>query len=161
MSDIIDGCAHLPRIVVPAGNVAIEQGRPFGTVLVLVEGGVVVERDGLSIARVDQPGAIFGEMSSLLGRPATATVRTTMDSTFLVAEDGEQFLLERPDIVMTVARTLAIRLDNLTGYLADVKRQFGDQANHLGMLDDVMQTLIHNETPAVQPGSARMPDLDY
>ncbi len=161
MSDIIDGCAHLPSIVVPAGNVAIEQGRPFGTVLVLVEGGVVVERDGLSIARVDQPGSIFGEMSSLLGRPATATVRTTMDSTFLVAEDGEQFLLERPDIVMTVARTLAIRLDNLTGYLADVKRQFGDQANHLGMLDDVMQTLIHNETPAVQPGSARMPELDY
>jgi CRP/FNR family transcriptional regulator, cyclic AMP receptor protein len=161
MSDIIDGCAHLPRIVVPAGNVVIEQGRPFGTVLVLVEGGVVVERDGLPIARVDQPGSIFGEMSSLLGRPATATVRTTIDSTFLVAEDGEQFLLERPDIVITVARTLAIRLDNLTGYLADVKRQFGDQANHLGMLDDVMQTLIHNKAPAVQPGSARMPELDY
>ncbi len=161
MSDIIDGCAHLPRIIVPAGNVVIEQGQPYGMVLVLVAGGVVVERDGLSIARVDQPGSIFGEMSSLLGRPATATVRTTIDSTFLVAEDGEQFLLDRPDIVITVARTLAIRLDNLTGYLADVKRQFGDQANHLGMLDDVMQTLIHNETPAVQPGSARMPELDY
>lgn len=161
MSDIIDGCAHLPRITMPAGNVVIEQGQPYGTVLVLVEGGVVVERDGLTIARVEQPGSIFGEMSSLLGRPATATVRTTVDTTFLVAENGEEFLLERPDIVMAVARTLANRLDNLTGYLADVKRQFGDQANHLGMLDDVMHTLIHNETPAVQPGSARMPELDY
>ena len=121
MSDIIDGCAHLPRITVPVGNVVIEQGQPYGTVLVLVEGGVVVERDGLTIARVEQPGSIFGEMSSLLGRPATATVRTIVDTTFLVAENGEEFLLERPDIVMAVARTLANRLDNLTGYLADVE----------------------------------------
>jgi CRP/FNR family transcriptional regulator, cyclic AMP receptor protein len=161
MSSIIEDCAHLPRLTVRGGDVVIEQGQRFGKVVVLVDGGVVVERDGTPVARIDAAGSIFGEMSSLLARPATATVRTTSDSTFLVAEDGEAFLSERPDVVIKVARTLAIRLDNLTGYLADVKRQFGDQTDHLGMLDDVINTLIHQETPPVRPGSARMPEIDY
>lgn len=161
MSNLVDSCDHLPRRIVPAGQVVIEQGQSFGTVLVLVEGEVDVERDGIRVARIDDAGSIFGEMSSLLRRPATATVRATIDTTFLVAENGEAFLIARPDVALTVARTLAIRLDNLSGYLADVKRQFADKTDHLGMLDEVINTLIHNETPSVQSGSARMPDLDY
>jgi hypothetical protein len=29
------------------------------------------------------------------------------------------------------------------------------------MLDDILSTLMHHQTKAVTPGSARMPDLDY
>ncbi len=102
-------------------------------------------------------GSIFGEMSTLLQRPATATVRARVDTTFLVAEDGEAFLAARPDIALTVARTIAIRLDNLSGYLADVKRQFADQAESLGMLDEVLESLVHlqGEPPDAEPGSDR------
>ena len=41
----------------------------------LVSGQVVVEHDGVPFARIDTPGAVFGEMSAVLDRPATATVR--------------------------------------------------------------------------------------
>ena len=60
-----------------------------------------------------------------------------------------------------MARTLAIRLDNLSGYLTDVKRQFADQSDHLGMLDDVLNTLVHHQAPEPRSGSQRMPELDY
>jgi CRP/FNR family transcriptional regulator, cyclic AMP receptor protein len=112
-------------------------------------------------ARIDGVGSLFGEMSALLGRPATATVRAARESTFLLAVDGAAFLASRPELALAVARTLAIRLDNLSGYLADVKRQFAGQADHLGMIDDVLNTLIHHQPPPARTGSKRMPELDY
>ena len=161
MSNLLETCRDLPERHFGAGEVVIEQGRPQHAVLLLVTGELVIERDGVPFARIDSPGAFFGEMSVLLGSPATATVRAAVDTTFLVADDGEAFLASRPDLSLTIARTLAIRLDNLSGYLADVKRQFADQADHLGMLDTVIGALIHHQAPSVKPGSARMPDYDY
>jgi CRP/FNR family cyclic AMP-dependent transcriptional regulator len=154
-SHLLDSCSHLPRTTVAAGDVVIEEGQAAGAVLLLVEGEVVIERDGVAFARID------GEMSALLGRPATATVRAATDATFLVADDGEAFLASRPDVALDVARTVAVRLDNLSGYVADVRRQFAGQGGHLGMLGDVLDTLVHHQAPAVRPGSSRMPDLDY
>jgi CRP/FNR family cyclic AMP-dependent transcriptional regulator len=161
MPNLLDRCASLPRTVVPAGERLIHQGRKLGSLFVLVEGSVTLERDDVSIAMLSEPGSIFGEMSSLLDRPATASVRATADSTFLVAKDGAAYLAERPDVTLMVARALAMRLDAVSGYMAEVKRQFADQVGHLGIVDEVMTTLMHDKLPTVQPGSARMPELDY
>ncbi len=161
MDNLLESCAGLPRTTVAAGSTVIEQGRKLGSLFVLVDGEVTMERDGMAIADIDEPGSIFGENSSLLDRPATATVRAKSDVTFLVARDGGAFLVERPDVTILVARALANRLDSLSGYLADVKHQYGDQKDHLGMLHDVMNTLMHDTLPTVRPGSARMPETDY
>jgi len=160
VADLLEHCAHLPRRIVPARTALIEQGERFGQILVLVAGTVAIERDGETLVVVGSPGAILGEMSTVLDRPATATVRAQVDTEVLVAEDGIGFLAEHPEVVLAVARTLATRLDNLTGHLADVKAQYGDSGNHLGMLDDVLSTLMHHQTPAVQSGSARQPEPD-
>ncbi len=161
MSNVVDSCTDLPSTVVLAGQVVIGQGQSPGTVFVLVEGEVAIERDGVSLARISTPGSIFGEMSTLLQCPATATVRANLNTTFLVAHDGDAFLTSRPDIILAVARTLAMRLDNLSGYLTEVKRQFAGETGHLGMIDEVLSALLNDQTPTVKPGSARMPDLDY
>jgi CRP-like cAMP-binding protein len=100
-------------------------------------------------------------MSTVLDRSATANLRAVTDSTVLQADDGAAFLLSRPDVLLDVARTLATRLDNLTGHLTDIKRQYGNDSGHLGMLDDVLRSLMTNPTRTVSPGSARMPDPDY
>ena len=63
--------------------------------LVLVAGEVVVERDGVPFARIDTPGAVFGEMSAVLERPATATVRAVSDLRVHVIDDPLGFLTER------------------------------------------------------------------
>lgn len=161
MADLLARCDDLPREHVAAGDVVVEQGGRPGSLRILVEGALSIERDGVVLAHLDRPGTVVGEMSTLLDAPATATVRARDASTFLVAEDAGSFLVQRPDVLLDVARALAQRLDNLTGHLTDVKRQYGGEAGHLGMLDDVLSTLMHHQTPPVRPGSARMPDPEY
>jgi CRP/FNR family transcriptional regulator, cyclic AMP receptor protein len=161
VTDLIERCAELPRRTFRAGELLSQQGRPFGSIIILVEGSIAVERDDVTLAIYDAPGAILGEMSTVLDRSATADLRAVTDATALVADDGAAFLLSRPDVLLDVARTLATRLDNLTGHLTDIKRQYGNDSGHLGMLDDVVRSLMTNPTRTVSPGSARMPDPDY
>ena len=109
---------------------------------------------------VDEPGAIFGEVSVLLGIPPMATVRVLDRTRVFVAEDGLAFITSRPELALAVARLLASRLHSLTGYLVDVKRQFEDQAGHLGIVDVVLETLVHAQEGGerMAPGSDREPD---
>ena len=76
---LLAAAADLPLETIPAGGVLIEEGTDPGRLLVLVSGEVTVERDGVPFARIDRPGAIFGEMSAVLGQPATATARAATD----------------------------------------------------------------------------------
>jgi CRP-like cAMP-binding protein len=161
VADLLTQCNGLPSRRFDAGSTIIEQGDVGGTIFVVVEGRVEIERDGTVLAVLDTPGAVLGEMSTVLDRPASASVRAVTDVTLLVAVDGAAFLQEHPEVLLEVARTLATRLDNLTGHLVDVKRQYGNESGHLGMLDDVLSTLMHHPGRQVSPGSARLPDPDY
>ena len=44
-----------------------------------------------------------------------------------------------------------------TTYLADLKRQFADKADHLGMVGTVLESLIYRQRPRPEPGSERNP----
>jgi len=161
VSDLLSQCGELPQRRCAAGTTIFEQGDVGGSVFVLVEGTVSIERDDTVLAVLDTPGAVLGEMSTVLQRPASASVRAMTDCTLFEATDGAAFLREHPDVLLEVARTLATRLDNLTGHLVDVKRQYGNDSGHLGMLDDVLSSLMHHQGRQVSPGSARLPDPDY
>ena len=54
---------------------------------------------------------------------------------------------------MFIGRLLAGRLNAATSYLADLKRQFEDQGNHLGMVGEVLDVLIHQQDEDFSPGS--------
>ena len=161
MDGLLAQCADLPTKTIDAGECLIEQGHDPGPLYVLVEGALVIERDGVAFARIDTPGAVFGEMAAVLGQQASATARVTEMSTFRVAEDPIAFLTERPGAALEVLRIAATRLDALTRYLADVKQQYADLAGHLGMVDQVLNVLVHHHSEPVRPGSAREPDPDY
>lgn len=148
----------MPLETVRAGEVLIEAGSLASRMFVLASGSATVERDGVAFARIDTPGAIFGEMSVVLGRPATATVRASTDISVRVIADPETFLIERPGAALAVLRTTASRLDGMTQYLVDVKRQFAGQDGHLGMVGQILDTLVHHQGPTARPGSARDPD---
>jgi CRP/FNR family transcriptional regulator, cyclic AMP receptor protein len=153
-------CQGLPTTTVAAGEVMIEEGSAPGVLLVLASGHVTVERDGVTFARIDTPGAIFGEMSWVLGKSATATVRATDEVTLHVIDDPEDFFTSsQPRAALEVLRMTAARLDGLTQYLVDVKRQFADMEGHLGMVDRILDTLVHHQAPAARTGSVRDPEV--
>jgi CRP/FNR family transcriptional regulator, cyclic AMP receptor protein len=158
VSELLRLSADLPVAVVSAGEVLIQEGSPHGRMFVLVSGEVTVERAGTAFARVDSPGAVFGEMSVVLGRPATATVRASSDLVVHVIEDPDEFLTSRPGVALAVLRTTASRLEGLTQYLVDVKAQFAGLDGHLGIVDQILDTLVHHQGPTSRTGSARDPD---
>ncbi len=158
MAAMLELCRDLPEQQLGPGACLIEQGRKPEALYLLIEGSVQIERDGEVFARVEAPGAVFGEMSAVLDGPATATVRVAAPSRFRVAADPLALLAERPGIALAVLRTTAARLDNMTRYLVDVKRQYADLTGHLGMVDKVLGVLVHHQGPPVRAGSARDPD---
>lgn len=139
MLELIAGC---PTRTFAPGEILIEQDSPSGPFWVLVEGEVEILRENIQVAKTSQPGAVFGEMSVLLGVSHTATVRATTACRFAVIEHPRQFLASSPEACLHVASLLAKRLDALNKYLVDVKRQY-EGHDHIGMVDEVLETLMH------------------
>jgi len=161
VTDLLALSADLPLSTFAAGDVLIAEGADAGPLFILVSGAVGIERDGVAFARIDNPGAIFGEMAVVLGKAATATVRATSEVVVRVADDPDAFLTERPGAALAVLRTTAARLDGLTQYLVDVKGQFTELEGHLGMVDAILDTLVHHQAPAARTGSVRDPEGDH
>lgn len=145
--------ADCPRLGVAPGDLVLEQGQVAAPMMVLIEGEVEILRDDVRVATTSEAGAVFGEMSALLGTACTATVRALKTSTFAVVENPEEFLRVSPVATLHVARMLARRLDTLNRYLVDVKAQY-EGHDHLGMVDEVLETLMHGQ-PRVDPPPSR------
>jgi CRP-like cAMP-binding protein len=158
VDDLLTLCADLPVETTLEGQLLMSQGSPPDRLLVLRSGAVTIERDGVPVARTDTAGAVFGEMSVLLGRPATATVRASTTVTVHVIDDPMSFFVSRPGVALAVLRTTAARLDGMTQYLADVKQQLAGEEGHLGMVGRILDTLVHHQPPPATTGSARDPE---
>ena len=158
MRAILSYCKGFQETTFAPGEVLLSEGERKGVLYILIEGKVEVLKDDLRVSTVAEPGAIFGEISVLLDIPHTATVRALAPSRFHVVERASEFLQSHTDIAYQLARVLAQRLQSMTTYLADVKRQFGDQGNHLDMVDEVLGTLVQQQDEECTPGSERYPD---
>ena len=58
--------ATLPLATYQAGETVLSAASTTGRLLILKEGAVAVVKEGVEIARVTEPGAVFGELSALL-----------------------------------------------------------------------------------------------
>ena len=145
MASILDSCVGAKRQDFAPGTILLSEGDTSGKLYVLAEGTVEVLRGDTPVAIVGGPGSIFGEMSVLLNRPHTATVRAASQVSAFVFDDAENFLKSHPEIAFFLGRLLAERLNAATTYLVDIKRQFEGHGNHLGMVGEVLETLIHQQ----------------
>ncbi len=148
----------MPEVSLEPSAELTVQGAPGGALFVLIAGSVKVVRDDSELSRIDEPGAIFGEVPLLLGTPVAASVIATSPSRFYVIEDGATFQRDNPDFTLYLCKMLALRVHLLSGYLADIKTQFADQDGHLGMLHEVLCSLCQHPNSDVTLGSDRLPD---
>ena len=114
--------AALPLVTYQAGETVIASGSKTGLLLILSKGTVAILKENVEIARVAEPGAIFGELSLLLDQPHTADVRALETSQLYVA-NGTTLLSQYPNAVLYVATTLAHRLDAANHALIKLKSQ--------------------------------------
>ena len=156
--DVLELSETLPLRTFGPQELVVEEGRRSGLLFILVSGSVEVVKGDVQVSVISQPGAFLGEMSVLLDAPHMASVRTLEPSTFHVADEPEAFLRSNPTIAMELSRMLAAKLNLVTSYLADLKQQFADSGDHLEMVDEVLEGLLHHQGRKVVPGSDRCPD---
>lgn len=157
MNSLLALCRDIPATDLDEGEIVIAENERSDRLVVLLEGTIEVFRDDVSIALVKEPGAIFGEMSVLLNRPHSANVRAVSKARVHIIEDAQAFLLANPACVLPIAYLLARRLHNSTGYLVDLKRQFQDHADHFAMVDEVLESLAHEQDEVFTP-DPELPD---
>jgi CRP-like cAMP-binding protein len=132
-----------PQVSCPAGHVVVTEGQPLQGVYFLESGEVDITKRGVLIAEIFEPGAVLGEMSWLLTTTPTATVKTRTPCTFRHVADPAEFFRRNPDANIHLATILARRLDSLNRYLVEIKNQFKDRADHLGIIDEMLDALMH------------------
>lgn len=157
MRTILSYCQGLPERTFGRGEVLLVEKEKQGILYILIEGEIEVLKGDFQITTASEPGAVFGEMSILLDIPHTATVRTLTPSRMHVVERAAEFLQSHTDITYQLAQLLAQRLYSVTTYLVDLKKQFEDRQDHLGMVDEVLETLVNQQVEECNPGSDRDP----
>ena len=157
MRAILDHCRDLPIEHLRHGTLLVKEGQTTGRVYVLVEGRVEVLRGTTQVTVLVEPGSLIGEMSILLGVPHTATARALDDIRVHVINEAGAFFSAHPALSWLVARLLANRLNAATTYLVDLTHQFAGSGDHLEMVGEVLETLIHQQERDFLPGSDRDP----
>jgi CRP/FNR family transcriptional regulator, cyclic AMP receptor protein len=120
--DFQNSLAGLPLVTFHAGETLIASGSKTGRLLILRRGTVAILKENTEIARVAEPGAIFGELSLLLDRPHTADVRALETSQLYVA-NATTLLSQYPIAFRYVAAVLANRLDAANRAIIELRNQ--------------------------------------
>jgi CRP-like cAMP-binding protein len=135
--------ANLAVVTYQPGETVIADGSKTGRLLILKKGTVTIEKEGTEIAKVTEPGAVFGELSVLLDQPHAADVRALESSQFHVA-NAATLLEQNPMAVLYVATVLAHRLNGANQALIQLKSQLktGEPHNVVAKTVGKMEELL-------------------
>ena len=123
MANLLTLTMSYPVLSLRAGERLIEAGEARGEMFVLIHGHLKVERDGVEIARLIEPGTLVGEMSVLLGTDHTADVTALGDVEVRHIEDGWRWLESSPIAALHIATIACQRLDATSAMLVAMRRE--------------------------------------
>lgn len=131
--------ASLPVKTFKPGEAVLTAGSTTGQLFILKEGVVDILRDGVKIATVSEPGAVFGELAVLLDKPHTADVRALEASEFHVAQ-ASSLLGGDPTTLLYITTMLARRLDSANTLILEIKREL-DPSKRPGVITRALDRL--------------------
>jgi CRP/FNR family transcriptional regulator, cyclic AMP receptor protein len=132
--------AALPIASYHPGEIVVSAGSKTGRLMILRKGTVTIAKNGIEIARVSDPGAVFGELSFLLDQPLAADIFALEHSEFHVA-DAAAFLAQHSLALNDIAEILARRIDFASEILIDLKSQLNADRLEINWADH------HEELP--------------
>ncbi|MCP5059813.1 MAG: protein kinase [bacterium] len=97
------------------GEVMCAEGEKSYYALLLLQGSVVVSRNGKELTRVSREGSFLGEVATLASIPRTATMKAAGEvwACVLNAAELERFLTCNPAMALRVIRYMAYRLSKI------------------------------------------------
>lgn len=136
--EVLARVAGFPIRSFAAGEVVLHAGSETGQLLFLQAGAVDIRLEDAHLARVAEPGAVFGDIAFFLGRPHTADVVAGAPASFYVVDDPEALLRREPVVALYVAMVLAERLNAVNHLLIEGRRRAAEAGQRRGLL---METL--------------------
>lgn len=122
------------------GEALTTLGETSGELYVLESGRLTVERDGIAIATISEPGALIGEMSALLGIDHSATVRAEIATNVRVVDNAIAFLERTPIAALHVATLACERLNATSALLVELRKQEAGKSEQ-GLLSRIFSSL--------------------
>lgn len=102
-----------------AGDLVLESGQFGKGFCILKAGSLEVKKGSTVIAEITSIGAIFGEMSEILGKPRYVDVFAKTDASVLQVDKSiEDLASTNPEITIKLIKTLARRLEDTTAKVA-------------------------------------------
>jgi CRP/FNR family cyclic AMP-dependent transcriptional regulator len=117
---VLEKVSGFPLRAFERGDVVLSEGSDTHRLLFLNRGAVDVVKDEVQLTRVTDPGAVFGDMSVLLGQPHSADVLAAEPSSFYIVDHAADFLRKEPLVALYVATVLARRLDEVNRHLIQI-----------------------------------------
>ena len=140
-----ESIAKLPIIRLSPGEEIIGEDELLNRIYFLKSGRMEVLRDGIRLNLIKTPGSVLGEISILLGVPSTAAVVALDGVEVYQCDNPIEFLKGHPEVTLHMSHLLASRLAAATQYLVDVKDQLKDCSDHVGMVDEVLDSILHRD----------------
>jgi CRP-like cAMP-binding protein len=134
-AQVLEKLSGFPQRAFERGDVILSAGSDTHRLLFLNRGAVDVVKDEVQLTRVTEPGAVFGDMSVLLGQPHSADVLAVAPSSFYIVDHAEGFLRQEPLVALYVATVLARRLDEVNRHLIEVWGRPSEVEQRRGFVD--------------------------
>jgi CRP/FNR family transcriptional regulator, cyclic AMP receptor protein len=139
--------ADFPLVSYGAGETVLSDGAKSGQLLILKQGAVAILKDSVEIARVEEPGAVFGEIAALLDQPHSADVKALQTSQFYVTDTDLRN--KDPVVLFQVATILARRIVTANTKLIELKKQIG-----AGQSQSILSKMLVNIEKVLSVGGA-------
>ncbi len=113
------------ELIFEDGDLIIREGNTDKNFYQLLQGCLVITKNGRVVGEISQPGEYFGEMSALLNQPRTATVRSKGKSVVKVfpGDKLRETIDNYPDIAFTIIKSLMLRVMEADKRLARTEQQ--------------------------------------
>ena len=147
MANLLTLTNAYPVLSLRPGDRLIEEGEAKGEMFVLVHGQLKVERDGVEIARLIEPGTLVGEMSVLLGNDHSANVTAVTEAEVRHIEDGWRWLEASPIAALHIATLACQRLDRTSAMLVELRKEAREGREH-GFLERLFGAVTGADTRA-------------
>jgi CRP-like cAMP-binding protein len=146
----------LPLETLAPGTHLTTEGTRSGQLYILESGTLTVQREGVALATIDEPGAIIGEMAVLLGIPHSATVIARDTARVRVVDDALGTLSQNAEFALHLATIACARLNATSALLVELKGQAAGKAKEQALMSRILMALA--ATPRGAPGKASWVD---
>lgn len=131
----------LPLETLAPGTQLTTEGTRSGQLYILESGRLKVTRGGVTLATIDEPGSIVGEMAVLLGTPHSATVIAETQSKVRVLNDALEALIQYPELALHIATIACARLNTTSALLVQMQSQTTDQPRENALMGRLLSAL--------------------